>query len=504
MKICILQSSYENSNAPFASLDPYCEPQFYYKNVQHNHTFETALISKAKAAQQIRDLAREGFDVFINLCDGAFDEDRAGKEVVQLLEFYNQAYTGGDINFYEPSKELMKMIAYYYGVKTPAFIFAYNENDVEEAVSNLRFPMIVKHYNGYSSVGMTRDSRCTTPEQLRTQATKMIKEYGGALIEEFVEGREFTVLVAENPDEPTNPIAFVPVECKFANGETFKHFDLKWKEYNNIKWVRCTDDALAEKMKELSKKVFVGLGGVGYGRTDIRVDANGEPYFLEINPNCGIFYPAPPDDPDALGSADFILKNDPIGHVGFIEHIMKCAIARLKKKIKNVEVRFKPSTGYALFANTDIKQGEVVIQFEEKAQNLVTKQHVEKTWKDPLMKKWFDQYAFPFTDSVFGMWSEDPTQWRQINHACDPNSWLDGLDIVARKDIPKNSQITIDYATFCATNMEEFKCSCGASKCRGTIKTTDYLLPELETMYEGHLSDFVLTKRKQLLADSKH
>jgi len=103
MKICILQSSYENSNAPFASLDPYCEPQSYYKNVQHNHTFDTALISKARAPQQIRDLAREGFDVFINLCDGAFDEDRAGKEVVQLLEFFNQAFTGGVMNFYEPS-----------------------------------------------------------------------------------------------------------------------------------------------------------------------------------------------------------------------------------------------------------------------------------------------------------------------------------------------------------------------------------------------------------------
>lgn len=504
MKICILQSSYENSNAPFANLDPYCEPQFYYKNVQHNHTFATALISKARAPQQIRDLAREGFDVFINLCDGAFDEDRAGKEVVQLLEFYNQAFTGADFNFYEPSKELMKMIAYYYGVKTPAFIFAYNDADIEEAINNLRYPMIVKHYNGYSSVGMTRDSRCTTPEQLRTQASKMIKEYGGALIEEFIEGREFTVLVAENSDDPSNPIAFVPVECKFNNGETFKHFDLKWKEYNNIKWVKCNDDALAERMKELSKKVFVGLGGAGYGRTDIRVDANGEPYFLEINPNCGIFYPAPPEDPEALGSADFILLNDPLGHVGFIEHIMKCAIARQKKRIKKVDVRFKPSTGYALFANQDIKQGEIVVQYEEKAHNLVTKEWVNKQWTNPLMKKWFDMYAYPFTDSVFGMWSEDPQQWRQINHSCDPNAWLDGLNIVARTDIPKNAQITVDYATFCASNMEEFKCACGAARCRKTVKPSDYLLPEIGTLYDGHLSDYVLTKRKQLLADSKN
>jgi D-alanine-D-alanine ligase len=45
--------------------------------------------------------------------------------------------------------------------------------------------------------------------------------------QEFVDGREFTVLVAENPDDPRNPIAFVPVEVAFPAGETFKHFDLK-------------------------------------------------------------------------------------------------------------------------------------------------------------------------------------------------------------------------------------------------------------------------------------
>jgi hypothetical protein len=36
----------------------------------------------------------------------------------------------------------------------------------------------------------------------------MIKEYGGALIEEFIDGREFTVLVAENPKDRNNPISF--------------------------------------------------------------------------------------------------------------------------------------------------------------------------------------------------------------------------------------------------------------------------------------------------------
>ncbi len=49
-----------------------------------------------------------------------------------------------------------------------------------------------------------------------------------------MEGREFTVLVAENPEDELNPIVFQPVECVFAEGESFKHFDLKWVDYGNI------------------------------------------------------------------------------------------------------------------------------------------------------------------------------------------------------------------------------------------------------------------------------
>jgi hypothetical protein len=49
---------------------------------------------------------------------------------------------------------------------------------------------------------------------LQAQAERMITEYGGCLIEEFVTGREFTVLVAENPDKAGEPIAYQAVECR--------------------------------------------------------------------------------------------------------------------------------------------------------------------------------------------------------------------------------------------------------------------------------------------------
>jgi len=147
---------------------------------------------------------------------------------------------------------------------------------------------------------MTRDSRVETAAALRVQAQKMIDEFGGALIEEFIEGREFSVLVVENADDELEPFAYRPVEFCFPQGESFKHFDLKWKDYEAMTCIQCEDDELAERLKEISKKLFIGLNGAGYGRCDIRMNPDGELFMLEINPNCDVAYPL--DEAGSRGS----------------------------------------------------------------------------------------------------------------------------------------------------------------------------------------------------------
>jgi len=121
---------------------------------------------------------------------------------------------------------------------------------------------------------------------------------------------------------------------------------------------------------------------------------------------------------------------------------------------------------------------------------------VNSHWKDPLKVKWFEQYAYPITDKTYEIWSDNPNDWLQINHSCDPNTWVDGLNLVSRKSIKKGEQISMDYATFCTDNMQSFQCKCGNSQCRGQITGTDYLKPFL-SVYGNHISDYVDTKRKQ-------
>jgi len=249
----------------------------------------------------------------------------------------------------------------------------------------------------------------------------------------------------------------------------------------------------------MTKKIFVALGGVGYARTDIRINDKREAYFLEINPNPGIFYGTTLEKPELLGSGDFVLLQDKtMNHVKFIELIMEIALKRAKNRVKKFAVRYRANQGYACYATMDIKAGEIIERHEEKATYITSKSHVQREWTDPLRRSWFDKYAYPLTDEMYVLWSENPNDWSPLNHSCDPNGWLCGMDLVARREIKKGEQITMDYSTFCADNMETFECQCRASDCRRTITGTDYLQPFVEQKYNGHISDFVETKRKQL------
>jgi D-alanine-D-alanine ligase len=285
------------------------------------------VLEKRTAVERVTDLARNGYDLFFNLCDGAADESTPGIEVVRALEALDVPFTGATSGFYEPSREAMKAACRAEGIATPAWVVARDEHDVERAEASLRFPLFVKHHSSYASVALSRHSRARTSAGLRRQARKIMSRYGAALIEEYIEGIECTVLVAENPDDPARPKTYTPIQYRFPDGESFKHADLKWVHYDGLASCPVEDPVLAVRLRDVSARFFVALGGTNYGRCDLRVDASGTPYMLEINPNCGVYYPA--TDP---GSADLCLVHDPAGHEGFTRQIVEAALRRHARK----------------------------------------------------------------------------------------------------------------------------------------------------------------------------
>jgi D-alanine-D-alanine ligase len=312
MYICVLASLPDDNDIPY-------DPSAY----MNGYRWKQHLVQPRDVEKQIRDLMDEGVEAFINLCDGTPDDALSGIALVNALEKYNAAFTGADSKFFDPTRDEMKSAARRVSVPTPNWIFVSRVEDAEKIVKRLKFPMLVKPPHGYASVGIRRNSRVENIEQLRDQLKVEISEFGRALIEEFIEGREFTCLIAENPDDPKKPLTFTPVEFIFPSGESFKHYDMKWVEYEKMSVAVVNDPKIQKTLREQTMRVFKELGGNGYARCDYRMDASGTIYMLEINPNCGIFYP--PHEP---GSADFSLLNDPTDHTKFMKLIIRNAQMR--------------------------------------------------------------------------------------------------------------------------------------------------------------------------------
>eukprot|EP00899_Mesostigma_viride_P008609 jgi/Mesvir1/1774/Mv09623-RA.1 len=353
-KLVLAGSSYENSSSTFAECDYAVKPERWLEMM--GHTYKTVEISKARGTHVLLQLAKQNFDVFINLCDGAADEDRAGIDVVAALERLNVAYTGADVCFYEPSREEMKLVAEANEVLTPAYRFVFGMDDEYPELlaaiekGELTFPLIVKHYNSYGSIMMTKDCKVHNVVDLKDRCLRFLNEYGGCLVEQFIAGREFTVLVVETQEQGDAPsmavdaparsiYVYPPVECSFTGdrpADEFKHFDLKFVDSNGgIVWLPCTDEHINAQLIDASTRMFAGLHGRGYGRLDFRSDLNGNVYFLEVNPNCGCFY----DPSSEIASADWILRftnpADPEeGHRVFLQRIMDAALESHRRKQK--------------------------------------------------------------------------------------------------------------------------------------------------------------------------
>jgi len=327
VRICLLTTQDLDAD-PFPADDWPCDPRPFLPEA----TWHVATLKKRTSVQQVTRLVREGYDLFFNLCDGAADQNVPGIEVVQTLEELGVPFTGATSRFYEPSREQMKRACAAEGIPTPAYVFARTPEEVERAAWTLRFPLFVKHYSSYASVDLSRASRVRTPAGLRRQARKIMSRYGAALIEEYVEGTECTVLVAENPADPLRPTTYAPMQYRFPPGESFKHAKMKWVDYDRLSCFPVTDPLLDARLRDMAARFFVALDGASFGRCDLRVDRHGTPFMLEINPNCGVYYP--PTDP---GSADLCLARDPAGHEGFTRQLVAAALqrhARRKARIR--------------------------------------------------------------------------------------------------------------------------------------------------------------------------
>ena len=337
------------------------------------------------------------------------------------------------------------------------------DSNLEALIGNLHFPLFVKPSKAGDSLGIDDRSLVSNLDELKKKADAILPEFSELLIEEYIKGREFTVLIAANTDGKT-ATAFRPVEFIFPKGNSFKTYALKTSELHTDANIPVHDIALDQRLRSTAEKIFHSFGGVGYARLDFRMNDAGELFFLEINFTCSVFY-----ENGYEGSADYILKYDGIGQKAFLHHIINEGIARYERKKKNYVVRNNAISGFGIYASKALLTGDLIFKGEEMSQRIVTKKWVEENWNED-EKLTFRRYAYPLGKEVFLLWSHLPQDWAPQNHSCDANTAFDGLNIIAKRQIPKEEELTLDYATFLDENAEPFNCLCGAVNCRGIIK----------------------------------
>jgi D-alanine-D-alanine ligase-like ATP-grasp enzyme len=459
MKICVLQPDYAGSSTEYQYHDPPRELTHLLPEATVDHLF----LRKAVVYRQLHEASRSGYDIFVNLCEGYLDWDIPSIDVIWALEALGLPYTGPPARLYDPSKPLMKYVAHTVGVGFPAFAEISRLEDAAPAATKLGYPVFLKPAHAGDSRGIDEYSLVMTEQELEPKCSELLAEFDRILIEQYVPGREFTVLVAGAVDG-SEPIALRPIEFVFPPEFAFKTYALKVTEHHPECNVPVREPELDQRLRAAAQRVFAGFTGEGYARLDFRVDAAGHLFFLDINFACSIFYP-----PGYEGSADYVLAHDPLGAEGFLRHVIGEGRIRFARRRRRYERRGDALSGFGIYATAAIAAGEVVHAGEERPHRIVTRSHVERTWSAE-ERAVFRAYAYPISEEVFVLWDEDAEKWAPQNHSCAPNTGFRGLDVVALRDIAAGEELTLDYRTFCDEAMVPFDCHCGSSNCRGRIE----------------------------------
>jgi D-alanine-D-alanine ligase len=458
MKICVLQPDYATSDVDYKNYDPPRNLSSLLPGDEVDHIF----LNKLTTYKQLKALQHKGYDVFVNLCEGYLEWEVPSIDVIYTLELLKLPYTGPTTLLYDPPKELMKYVAYCEGVATPAYVLIEEDTDLLKACEKLQFPLFIKPAKAGDSLGVDEHSLVHNKEELEQKVKATLHEYPQLLAEEYIAGREFTVLIAANADGKT-ATTFKPVEYIFPSGFEFKTYALKTSELHPNANIPCNDIGIEQQLREASQKIFKGFNGAGYARLDFRLNDKGQLYFLEINFTCSVFY-----SDGYEGSADYILQHDGTPKETFLRHIVAEGIARHQRIQKNYIIKGNAIAGYGIYATRQIQANELIFNGEGRSQRLITRRHVEENWTEN-EKLTFRRYAYPLSNEVFLLWDDDPAEWAPQNHCCQPNTTYDGLNVIAVEQIQPGQELTLNYASFLDENMEPFECHCGAPNCCGLV-----------------------------------
>lgn len=229
-----------------------------------------------------------------NLCEALPGIPNSERKVAEIIQEKGFTYTGNVPEVIELSydKQRTKELLISLGIRVPHGTLL----SADEAADWTLFPAIVKPSREHCSLTLTDKSVVFDTVSLREQILLVNRELDQpALVEDFIDGREFHVSVWNNGAPEILPIAEMDFSAFSETNERLCTYDSKFipgsGHYEKIETLipAPLDERLYKKLENKVLATWHGFGCVDYARFDFRL-RDDKFYLLDINPNNDISF----------------------------------------------------------------------------------------------------------------------------------------------------------------------------------------------------------------------
>ncbi len=278
-------------------------------------------------------LIQTKFNIIFNIAEGHQNSGNRESLFPAIFDFLKIPFVGSDSLALALSlnKPYTKRILLEHGISTPRFKTVEKLEDLSDL--NLTFPLIIKPSHEGSSRGIFNDSYVENADSLESKVARILKDYEQpVIIEEFIAGREFSVLIIGNHD----PYEILPpVEITFEglpeDIKPFCSYEVKTTYFHSGS-VTCPANITKEQESQLKLTALRAYKAVklrDFGRIDMRMNKDGDIFIIEVSPLPSFYYST-----DVRNSIMRAGSAAGYGYTDLIQRILREGLKRVKNGSK--------------------------------------------------------------------------------------------------------------------------------------------------------------------------
>ncbi|XUX00176.1 MAG: D-alanine--D-alanine ligase [Dehalogenimonas sp.] len=230
-------------------------------------------------------------ELVFNLCERFADNDAFEMNVTAVLEMVGQPFTGTGPQgmAMRQDKVLTKKLLQFHNVPYPNYAI-FDKHNIEFA-GKMHFPLFVKPLKGDTSLGIEGSSLVTEYSKLVERIDfihSQLKEQ--ALVEEYIEGREFYVGVLGNDQPEALPVmeldfSGLPAGTPRVFARNYKDESSPDYKFVNVEVATDLNPETRARITAAGKEAAYALKVRDYARVDIRLSPTGTAVVVEVNAN---------------------------------------------------------------------------------------------------------------------------------------------------------------------------------------------------------------------------